>query len=337
MKVEFNLKQRLESPEVKRFEQRLSEEYGRNMRLGDVPLKNFVDVSSDLLETKVASLFLKGASDAAGFWRDLINVIPMNAPVQPVPLVSERDIEVRKGKISRAQREQSGGRVRTTKLDTTNDDKIRYIYLPIENEDIRMYGVDYAERMIVAAGRRFSKTILTDILKQYVNKAGNSQALGTDKRFVAVMKALGLNGDDGFGCSVIIIEQSTDFVKAVTEETSGGTMPWLTNVAMGSAPLGDNFAKGIASAGIAGYMFGQIPVYVINNAPELKGNILCVDVPAAAALGFAPGGEIRTEQEIKRIDDLIENAISAKYDIANPDDDGSGNTNAVAKVTGASA
>ena len=42
-----------------------------------------------------------------------------------------------------------------------------------------------------------------------------------------------------------------------------------------------------------------------------------------------------TTRSIDNMRDLVENKIQAKYAIANPDDDGSGNSNATAKITGA--
>jgi hypothetical protein len=236
--------------------------------------------------------------------------------------------------MPRTEPQQSGGRVRKVELDTTNDEKIRYVYLKIDAEDVKLRNFDVIERSITAAGAAFAKHILSQVTKFYVDKAGNSQALSTDKRFMAIMKAAALNGSDGFGCTAIVVEQN-DFVKLVTEETAGGFMPWLNGVALG-APGSENFAKGVASAGIAGLMFGQIPVYVVNNDSNLANNILVIDVPSAAAFGWAPGGQIELAQEIRRMQDVVDNKIAAKYDYANPDD-GSGKTNAVAKVTGASA
>lgn len=329
----LNLRQELTSKEVERFTKRYSEEKGRDVAFRDIPIKNFVDVASGLLETKVSQLFMKGAADEAGFYSSLIRVVNMTSPIQQVPIVSQRDVKIRKGKISGAALEGSGGKVRSVKLDTTDDEKIRYALLNIDAEDVKLRNFNYIEQMIVAAGAAFSKNILGDVLSQYVNKAGNTQALGGDKYFVAVMKAIGLNKADGFGCSAIIVDYQ-DFVQAVTEETTGGTMPWLMSLQNGN-PLGDNFGKNFGAVdGLVGYLFNRIPVYAVSNDSNLSGNILCVDVPAAAALGFGPGGEIMTAQAINNMRDLVHNKIQAKYDINNPDD-GSGNTNAVAKVTGA--
>jgi hypothetical protein len=337
MTSRLNIAKELQSPEIRRFVEQVSRERGRDMRFSEIPLKNFVDVDAKLLETKVSTLFMQGATDAAGFWPKLINVVQMKAPKDEVPIISQRDFKVHTGKVPRAGVAQSGGKVRKCELDTTNDEKIRYVMLQIDEQDVKLRNFDVIENSIMAAGGALSKHILGQITKHYVDKAANTQALGGDKRFVAVLKAMGLLGDDGFGCTAIVVEQGTDFVKMITEETTGGTMPWLSNVALGSLPLGDNFAKGMASAGVAGYLFGQIPVYVVNNDANLKGEILCVDVPSAAAFGFAPGGQIELSQEVKRMADLIENKIQTRYDYNNPDDDGSGKTNAVAAVTGASA
>jgi hypothetical protein len=332
---QFNLRNELATPEVKAFEQRMSDKYGRQVALRDIPIKNFVDTTTGLLQTKVASLVMRGATDEGGFWQNLINVVQMTSPKQDYPIISQRDFKVRKGKMPRTGNEQSGGKFRKVSLDTTDDHKIRYVYLEVDEQDVRVRDFDVIERSIYAAGQAFAKNILTEILSHYNSKAGNSQALSTDKRFVAVMKAIGLNKDDGFGCTSIVFE-SNDFVKAVTEETSGGTMPWLSTNVIGR-PLGDDFGPGVVSqSGFVGKFFGQTDTYVVANDTTLAGEILCIDANSAAVFGFAPGGDIQLSQEIHKLTDLIEAKISAKYDFASPDD-GSGLTNAVAKVTGASA
>lgn len=334
MAQRLNLRQELTSPEVERFVKNYSERLGRQVALRDIPIKNFVDVDSKLLETKVSSLFMQGATDAAGFWPELINVVNTSAPKEEVPIVSDRDFEVRTGKVSGAALEGSGGKVRSVELDTTDDEKIRYVLLNIDAEDVKLRRFNYIEQSIQAAGRRLGKHILGEVIKHYVDKAGNTQALSTDKRFVAVMKAMSLNVDDGFGTTAIVINHS-DFIKAVTEETTGGTMPWLLQLS--GAPLGSNFGEGVPQSGLAGYMWSKIPVYTVANDANLAGNILCIDTKSAAVFGFAPGGTIEMAQQVDTMKDLVQNKIQCKYDIANPDDDGSGNSIAIAKVTGASA
>jgi hypothetical protein len=335
MRREFNLTEELRSPEVQQFEKNMSNHYGRQVALRDVPLKNFVDVSSGLLETKIASTFLKGATDEAGFWQSLINVVQMTSPKQDVPIVSQRDFKVRTGRISKAALEESGGSFRYVELDTTDDDKTRYVYLEIDGSDIRLRNFNVVEQAIQAAGAAFAKNILGDVIKHYIDHAGNEQALSSDKRFVAVMKAIAKNKTDGFGCSAIVVHYD-DFVDAITEETTGGTMPWLMSLSGSAPPLGSNFSQGYGKLdGFVGNLFGKIPVFAVSNDSNLSGNIVCVDVAAAAMLGFGPAGGISLAQEVRKIDDLVANAISATYDIKSHDDDGSGNTNAVAVVTGA--
>src|SRR2546422_10850280 len=104
-----NLKNELRSPEVERFEKTYSERIGKATKLQDIPIKNFVDTTSGLLETKVMSLVLAGATDAAGFWPELIKTVQLTAPKQDVPIISMRDFKIRKGKMSLAQLEESGG------------------------------------------------------------------------------------------------------------------------------------------------------------------------------------------------------------------------------------
>jgi hypothetical protein len=250
-----------------------------------------------------------------------------------VPIISPRDFAVRTGKIGAGRQEESGGRVRSVTLDTTDDHKIRYALFNITDEDVKLHNFDFIEKSIIATGAAFAKKILTDVLSHYVSKAGNSQALSTDKRFVAIMKAIALNKADGFGCKAIVMHYD-DYVEAITEETAGGTMPWLMSLKAGT-PLGSNFAENFGDIdGFVGNLFGRTPVFAVSNDSALSGDILCIDVDAAGAIGFSPGGEIAMKSEVKTILDLVENKIQAKYDIASPDD-GSGLTNAVAKVTGA--
>lgn len=334
MRKTFNLNEELGSPEVQQFEKTMSNHYGRQVALRDIPLKNFVDVTSGLLETKIASTFLKGATDEAGFWQNLINVTQMTSPKQDVPIISQRDFKVRTGRISKAALEESGGHVRSVELNTTDDDKTRYVYLEIDGQDIRLRNFNVVEQAIQAAGGAFAKNILGDVIKHYIDHRGNEQALSSDKRFVSVMKAIALNKTDGFGCSAIVMHYD-DFVDAITEETTAGTMPWLVSLS-GSQPLGSNFSAGFGKIdGFVGNLFGKIAVFAVSNYSNLSGNIVCIDVAAAAMLGFGPAGGISLAQEVRKIDDLVANAISATYDIQSPDDDGSGNTNAVAVVTGA--
>ena len=320
--------------EMRRFEHSYSNSVGRQVAFRDIPLKNFVDVSSDLLEKKVAGVFLRGAQDSAGFYANLIKVVNTTAAQQYVRIVSQRDIAVRKGKVGGAALEGSGGKVRRVLIDTTDDEKIRYALFNIDAEDVRAGNFDLIEQSILVAGQAFAKNILGDVIKQYVNKAGNLQALSTDNRFVAVMKAIAKNKADGFGCSAIVMHYD-DYVDAITEETASGSMPWLMQLQNGT-PLGSNFGDNYGDIdGFVGRLFNRIPVYAISNDTTLAGNILCIDAPAAAVLGFAPAGEIAIVKQLDSMKDLVQNKIQAKYDINNPDDDGSGNTNAVAKVTGA--
>src|SRR5690349_5451313 len=119
MSREFNLSQELQTAEVKQFEKNMSDKYGRSMRLNEVPLKNFVDTTTGLLQTKVSSMFLKGATEEAGFWQDIINVVQLTSPKQDVPLISQRDFSVRRGRMPRTGNIQSGGKFRKVSLDTT--------------------------------------------------------------------------------------------------------------------------------------------------------------------------------------------------------------------------
>lgn len=329
----FNIREELEAPEVKAFEKKISEQRGRDMRFSEIPLKNFVDTTSGLLETKTSMLFMQGASDEAGFWSKLINVVNLKSPIEEVPIISQRDFAVHRGKMPRTGNVQSGGKFTKVKLDTTNDDKIRYIYLQVDEQDIKLRNFDVIEKSVRAAGQKYAKNILNDVTTHYDSISGNTQALSTDKRFVAILKAMGLLADDGFMTTAIIFE-SNDFVKAVTEETTGGTMPWLQTLQNG-APLGDNLLAGEGMAGLNGLMgrlFGRIPTYSIANEGGMgAGEIVLVDVEACSVFGFAPGGQIALTQEIKKMQDMVENKIASKYDVQN------GNANAIAVVTGASA
>jgi hypothetical protein len=332
MTREFNVSKELETPEVKAFEKRMTENYGRSMRLGDVPLKNFVDTTTGLLETKIANLFMKGATDAAGFWSDLINVVQMTSPKQDIPVISPRDFKVHKGKVPRAGNVQSGGKFTKVSLDTTDDDLIRYIYLQIDEEDIKLRNFNVIERATMAAGQKYAKNILNDVTAHYDSISGKTQALGADKRFVALFKLFDLIAQDGFEATAVFFE-SGDFVKAITEETTGGTMPWLMQLQNGT-PLGDNFGRGAGLNGLVGYLLNRIPVYSIaNEGGAGASEIFAIDVPAAAVFGFAPGGQIALKQEIKTMLDLVEAKIASKYDIKSP----TANTSAVGVVTGASA
>lgn len=49
----INLKQELQSVETKRFEANMQTKFGRALTFEQVPLKEFVNVDSGLLETKV--------------------------------------------------------------------------------------------------------------------------------------------------------------------------------------------------------------------------------------------------------------------------------------------
>lgn len=317
----FNLAKELETPEVKRFEQA----HG-NRPLADVPMKNFVDATTGLLATKVSATFIRGALDAASFWQDLIEVVQLSSPIEEIPIISQRDFAIRTGRMPKTGIEESGGKLTKARLDTTNEDKIRYAYLQIREDDVRQRSFDLVERSIFVAGQAFSRHILDDIIAHYISVAGNSQALSSDKYFVAVAKAIALNKADGFGCTAIVID-SDDFVQAITEETAGGTMPWLLQLQNGT-PLGDNFGNGVGQDGLSGKLFGRIPVYQVAANADLTGNILCLDGKAASVLGFAPGGDFKLSQEVNSMHDLVEAKIQAKYDYANA------NANAVAKVTG---
>lgn len=323
----LNLREQLRQPETQRFLKRYSEAHGdRQVALRDVPLKNFVDVDSNLLETKVSQLFLKGAGEASGFWSDLINVVQLSAPIEEVPIISERDFEVRTGKITTAKLEESGGSVSRVQLDTTNDEHIRYTLIKVDGEDIRLRNFNVVERSIMAAGAAFSKNILNDVTSHYDGVSGNTQALSSDTRFVAVMKLLALIADDGFAGNRMAFEVN-DFVQAITEETTGGDLPWL-HMTQGQ-PLGENFGKGIMN-GFVGNFLGKVPTYSIANEGGMgAGEILVVDKEAASVFGWAPGGEVQLATEIKTIEDVVNALIKAKYDIAN------GNANAVGVVTGA--
>lgn len=328
----MNLRSELTSPEVQKFEKTYSESIGRQVALRDIPLKNFVDTTSGLLETKISQTFMKGASDAAGYWPELIKAVEMTSPQQSVPIISQRDFKVRKGRISGTAREGSGGKFTSVKLDATDDEKRRYVYFNIDREDVKMRNFDLVEAAVMAAGAAFAKNILDDVMSFYDSINGETQALSTDKRFVAVAKLLQKMAADGFDASAIVFD-SGDFVKALTEETAGGTMPWLLGIPVGQ-PLGDNFGKGVFNGFVGDYM-SKVPVYSIANTANGAGagEIFAIDRDAAAVLGWAPGGQIELLQEVKKLDDLIANAIQAKYDIAAP----TANKNAVGVVTGASA
>lgn len=327
----INLRKELEDTDVKRFERRESERLGRMVTLRDIPFKNFVDVSSSLLETKISQLFMKGAAEDAAFWPNFINVVQLDSPIQEVPVISERDFAVHKGRMPNTGNLQSGGKFTSARLDTTNDDNIRYMYIPIDEEDIKVRNFDIVERAIVAAGRKYAKNILNDITAHYDGISGKTQALSTDKRFVAIAKLIASMADSGYMANLIFFEVN-DWVKAFTEETTGGTMPWLMQLQNG-APLGDNFGRGVMN-GFVGLYMGRVPVYSIaNEGGAGAGEIFAIDVEAAAVFGWAPGGQIQLKQEVNKMADLINNKITSKYAIASP----SVNANAVGVVTGASA
>src|SRR5437870_4245321 len=208
-----------------------------------------------------------------------------------------RYFKIRKGKMSRAQLEESGGKFRKVSLDTTDDHLIRYAYLQVNDEDAELRNFDVVTQSIYAAGQAFARNILDDVLAQHVNQAANVQPLGGDKYFVAVMKAIALNKFDGFGCNAIVFDQD-DFVQAITEETTGGTMPWLLQL-QNMTPLGDNFSSNFGmSDGLVGRLFNRIPVYVVSGNSTLSGNIVLVDSQSAAVFGFAPGGAIEIKDSI---------------------------------------
>lgn len=328
----FNLKDELRSPEVERFEKRYYESTGRQTALRDIPLKYFVDTTSALLQTKVLTTFIEGARDEAGFWQDLIRVVQLDSPVQKVPVISSRDFKVHKGKVPRTGNLQSGGKFTSVTLDTTNDDKIRYVYLQIDEQDVDLRNFNVIEQAIAKAGARFMKNILNDVTKAYDDVIGETQSLSTDKRFIAIAKLMANMSDKGFMPSRIIFEVN-DWVKAFTEETTGGTMPWLSNVGLNGAPLGDNFGNAVFNGHVGRFM-GRAEVYVISNEGGMgAGEIMVVDKDAAAVFGWAPNGAIRLDQEVTKMRDLLEAKIQGKYDIAAP----SANTSAVGAVTGASA
>lgn len=331
MVTRIELRNELRSPEVIAFEKKYAESTGRQTALRDIPIKNFVDTTTGLLEAKVMSTVLRGATDEAGFWPELINVVQMTSPKQDIPIVSPKDFKIRKGKMPRTGNEQSGGKFTKVSLDTTNDEKIRYTYLEIDEEDIKLRNFGVIESAILAAGKAMAKNILTEITAHYVSVAGQSQALGGDKYFVAIMKLLDKVKAAGFTASAIVFE-SGDFVQAIVEETTGGSMPWLGMSWPGMQPLGDNFASPGAArlSGMVGKLFGTMPVYVVgNDNPGLNGNILAIDAEAGSVFGWAPNGQLEVVTEIQRLNDLVANKIACKYDIKNA------NASAVGKVTGA--
>jgi len=333
MSREFNLRRELDTSEVKAFEKRMSDKYGRSMRLNDVPLKNFVDTTTGLLETKISQMFVQGATDAAGFWPQLINVVQLTSPKQDVPVISQRDFQVVKGKVPRAGAVQAGGKFTKVSLDTTDDDKIRYVLLQIDEEDIKLRNFNVIESAITAAGKKYAKNILNDITAFYDAVANQeTQALSTDKRFVAIAKLIAKMADAGFDANLIFFEVN-DWVKAFTEETTGGTMPWLNQVGPNGQPLGDNFGKGVMN-GLVGRYMGKVPVYSIAaEGGAGASEIFAIDTDAAAVFGWAPGGSIALTQEVHSMRDLQEAKIASKYDIQAP----TANAKAVGTVTGASA
>ncbi len=326
MSHNLDLTKELASTEVKNFEKRMSERYGRDMTLRGVPLKNFVKVDTGLIETKVASMIIEGANDEAGFYPKLVRMHEMSSEKEVLPISSMRDYKVRRGRFAGSQLEESGGKTSQVTLDVTNEKSIRYVYLAISELDVQSQRFALIEDSIRNAGKALAKHVLGEITTRFVADAGNTQALAADKRFVAIMKLIDKIATSGFKASAVIFE-SSDFVDAITEETAGGTMPWLGTL-QNSQPLGDNFATGMGLInGLAGTLFGRLPVYVVANDTGLATNIVAVDVQQGEVFGLYHG--MQFAENVNSIRDLVEAKISMRYDLVKA------NANAIGKVTGA--
>ena len=314
-------------PEVKQFEEIMSEKYKKQITLRDIPLKEVVDVNSSLLETKVATLIMEGAVDEAGYWRNIVNVHHMTAEKEEVPLTSMRDYKVRTGQFNGSEQEESGGKVQTISLDVSEETKERYLYVRIRERDIETKRFNFIADSLRNSGAAFAKHILDAIVSEYVSDANNTQALGGDTRFTAIAKLIGLMVDDGFNPDTCIIEVN-DFVQAVTEQAGmAGPLPWLTAMQAGVS-LGESFATTLGRMnGLVGTLFGNIPVYVVGNHSTLSGDIVLVEKMKAEVFGLFK--DLTLKDNIDTMKDLREFKISATYDIA------LANNNAIGKVTGA--
>ncbi|WP_415283899.1 hypothetical protein [Candidatus Nitrososphaera sp. FF02] len=321
--------QPISDAEIQRFERSMSDKFGRQVAISGIPLKNFVDVDSGLLEKKVNSLIMQGATDEAGYWRDIARVYTMTTPIEVVGLHSMRDYKVRTGKMSRAALEEAGGKIDSVTLDVSNDEKIRYLYLEIDENDLRLGKINSIEDAIKTAGSAFAKHVRDDIISAYLTHKGADveQALSTDKRYAALFKLAAKMNKKGFGMNCIIVD-ADDLVQAITEETDNGHLAWLTAMQAG-ASFGNNFASSIGNLNGHIGMFGaKVPIYVVGDtSASLNGTILGVDKDKGIAVGLYE--DMRFAKNVNTMKDLVEAKIQARYDIEKA------NANAIGWVSGA--
>jgi len=307
-------------PETKRLEEKL----GRN--IFDIPLAEVLSVDSNILEQKVAATVLQGAWDEASFWKDIVRIEPMgNTEKMELSIITMRDFQRRRGHVGGAGRVAGGGQYTRVALDVSKENTDYYLHVSFKKRDIELQKFGQIENGLRAAGARFAKDILDDIVNAYVNDATTTEALGGNDRFTALTNLEASLVNAGHMPDVCIVE-AADFAQVLqTQVGTAGPMPFITAIQAGPSADGPSVG-GLGKVGLVGNLFGTIPMYRVGNNTTLAGDIILVRKEAGKVFGLSK------DITIVDFDDNIRSLegfrIEARYDLK------TGIAAAIGKVTG---
>ena len=325
----------LHDPEIKKVEETL---HASHVRLDDV-LRNYsfkefaeaflqetsiyetVKVDNALFAVKVAATVEKGAAYAGSRWREVVRVfdLPEPASKMEVPKSSEADYTVHRGHAAGANRFASGGKVDRIALDTTPADTIRYVFVQVNEDDVRSRNFSAVEAALEDAGGALAADTLKFIVDTGLEADAGQTGAGTGQD-VLLSDTIKKMTRQGFKPDTFIATpQSVDKLRTY-EKSTGGAMPFVDQTIWG----GDTFR-----AGQIGRLWGMDVVEVNWSGVDTDVvSYLLVEKNKGAYIGLGEDIHVRgPEEDLLR--GLTEAVVQIRYDYT------LANANAIGKASNA--
>jgi hypothetical protein len=324
------------TPEARTFFASMSERYGRNLSLRDVPLREFVDATPDLTRAKITDLVMRGYNRHA-YWSQLVKVYTMIEPIETLRLTNSNNFRVVTGFNNTQANLLRNNKNSAVNLSCIEDEKEKRLRVTLDERDFVPERAADLEGEFIAIGESFSKTIRDEIIAAYLKNKTTQQARSGDTRYTAIQKLVKALNKTSNGMSAIIMH-GDDFCTAITEETTGGNAPFakaLSPVSNIAIPFDSSRNK---YDGLIGFLDGRVPVYVASDynrsdLPTFAGVILGVAVDEGLVMGLHKDFKIDTEYvNLEKGSNLVNayrSTLSMRYDLQ------AGNAAGIGYVSGA--
>ena len=214
--------------------QAIEEKLGKPIR--EMTFEEMMSVDANLVKVKVLDTLLYGAEQNA-IGRQLVNQTPMDTEKEEVPTITADDFSVYEGAVP-AEVISAGGKFGTVSFDVSGDKGTYRAALGIPRSWIADKKFASIAVCVSALGQAFAYDETKKFLAKMIADAGNTQALGADDHYKALVKCIGLVRADGFNPDRIAVNPSEEADLMILDKFIDVTMLDRQGVVVSTGQIG---------------------------------------------------------------------------------------------------